>query len=424
MIPKNDQDNSRLPIADPALKHEIQDILASGFYLLRFPGFLERFFLESYRNTSLNALKINSAYVVSTYLLLGALLFGQFPTEQLGAFVSCYLATGICLVLVIVLSRISRINRYFHWYTGVCAMLGLAILLNVAPTVQDPHIKLAAYAGSIYATIVIYAMSKMRFYIATFWCLMAGGLHLLLLEWQGIEESFVNFQAYFVASNLIGMGISYSIEHRERAMFLQSLLLDIDKIQQQALFEDLKKLSREDALTGLANRRYFDERLAQEWSRCRRNKKPLTVVLLDVDYFKQYNDHYGHQAGDQCLVTLANALKKEASRTGELVGRYGGEEFIILYPNTDQEQIQISLQRIRQRIHGLAIPHEASDIAPMVTASIGAATAYPVESLHPDKLVSAADKMLYKAKREGRDGWFNTQISHVETQPSQLEILP
>ncbi len=416
--------HQRLPIADPALKHEFIDVLQRGFYYLLFPAFLERYFLQHYRDTALKNLKINSVYVVLTYLLLGSLVFGQFEQDKLGNFTSSYLFTGACLVGVILLSRFQKMATYFHWYTGILATIGLVTIMNVAHSIQDPQIKLAAYSGSIYAIIVIYAMSKMRFYVATFWCHLAGLLHLVSLKLSGANEPFTSFQAYFVAANLIGMGISYIIEHRERAMFIQSLLLDIDKIEQEKLNRDLEKLSREDSLTGLANRRYFDESLSQEWSRCMRDKKPLSLILLDVDFFKQFNDCYGHQAGDHCLVQIAKALKKEASRTGELVGRYGGEEFIILYPNTDEEQIRISLQRIRQRIRDLNILHEDSKASHVVTASIGAATTVPVKSLHPEKLVSAADEMLYKAKAEGRDCWYNTRLSHCEAQPSQLTILP
>ena len=420
----SDRRHQRLPIADPALKHEFVDVLQRGFYYLRFPAFLEHYFLQHYRNTALKNLKINSVYVVITYLLLGSLVFGQFEQDKLGNFPLSYLVAGGCLLAIIILSRFEQMTRFFHWYTGVLGTVGLLSVMNIAQSVEDPQLKLGAYAASIYTIIIIYSMSKMRFYVATFWCHLAGLLHLLSLKLAGLNESFTSFQAYFVGANLIGMGISYVIEHRERAMFIQSLLLDIDKIEQEKLNRDLERLSREDPLTGLANRRYFDERLSQEWSRCMRDQKPLSVILLDVDFFKQFNDTYGHQAGDHCLVQIAKALKKEASRTGELVGRYGGEEFIILYPSTDDEQVRISLQRIRQRIHDLAILHEDSRAGHVVTASMGAATTVPVKSLHPEKLVSAADEMLYKAKAEGRDCWYNLRLSHCEPQPSQLTILP
>lgn len=400
-----------LPVADPALKHEITGVLNNGFYALRFPDFLEFFFLGDYRQTALKNLKLNSIYVVITYLLMGGLVFGQFPLAQLGSFTSSYILAGTCLVILIVLTRIPILHPYFHWYSGSLSMLALVAILNVPPTIDNPEIKLAAYAGSIYTIIIIYAMSKMRFFVATFWCLLAGVIHLVLLHLQQMHENFTSFQAYFLAANVIGMGISYIIEHRERAMFLQALLLDIDKIEQERLYQDVQKLSREDPLTGLANRRYFDEKLAQEWSRCRRDNKPLSVILLDIDYFKPYNDFYGHQAGDRCIVQVARALKQEASRTGELVGRYGGEEFILLYPNTGEDQLCTSLQRIRQRINDLKIPHERSSVAPHVTASIGGATVFPSENLLPEKLVNRADKMLYQVKTSGRDGWAHTVMA-------------
>jgi len=412
------------PVTDPALKSEITDILVSGFYFLLFPRFIETFFRKNYRQTALNNLKINSVYIILTYALLGALVFLQFPYEELGAFPICYALGGACLGLVTLLSSIKSFNHLYHWYTGPIAMLGLVILLHVSSTVTNIEIKLAAYAGSIYAIITLYSILRMRFFVVTFWCHLAGLAHLFILSFTANEISFISFQAYFVSANLIGMGIAYIIEHRERSMFLQGLLLDIDKIEQKKLYGDLEKLSREDSLTSLANRRYFDERLEEEWIRCRREKRPLSVVLLDVDFFKQFNDFYGHQAGDHCLMNLAKALKKEASRPGELVGRYGGEEFIILYPNIDEEQIQINLQRIIERVRELNIEHQTSTVNTMVTISLGAATAYPVRSIPSERIVTIADKMLYKSKNSGRDRWHNTKLSHCEAQPSQLEILP
>ena len=412
------------PVTDPALKGEITDILMSGFYFLTFPRFIETFFRKNYRQTALNNLKINSAYIVLTYALLGALVFLQLPYKELGAFPLCYALGGICLGLIATLSSIKSIHHLYHWYTGPIAMIGLVILLHVSSTVTNPEIKLAAYAGSIYSIITIYSMLKMRFFVVTFWCHFAGLAHLFILRFTTNEISFISFQAYFVAANLIGMGIAYIIEHRERAMFLQGLLLDIDKIEQRQLYGDLEKLSREDSLTCLANRRYFDERLEQEWNRCRREKRPLSVILLDVDFFKQFNDFYGHQAGDHCLMNLAKALQQEASRPGELVGRYGGEEFIMLYPNVDEEQIQTTLQRILERVHDLNIEHQTSTVNTMLTISLGAATAYPVRSIPSERIVTSADKMLYKSKNNGRDQWHSTQLSHCEAQPSQLEILP
>lgn len=410
-------------LIDPALKQEISDVLVSGFRLLRFPTYLERYFIHNYRNLAINNLIANTPYLVALYLVLGALAFGQYSMADLGLFPTAYFVTGVCLTSTLGLIRLTRFEQRFHWYTGTSAVIALSALMTASASISNPVMLTSAQSASIYAIIVVYAMSKMRFYMTVFWCHLAGVVHLLSTNALGMHHTFQDFQAYFIAANMIGMGIAYIIEHRERAMFLQGLLLDIDKAQQDLLYGNLEKLSREDPLTGLANRRYFDERLNMEWSRCQREKLPLSVILLDIDFFKQYNDLYGHQAGDHCLSLVARALKKEAARPAELVGRYGGEEFILLYPNIDATQIKNTLVRIQQRIMSLNIAHEGSQIAKVLTASLGAATAYPVKTLHAEKLVSAADQMLYKSKETGRNCWFNTQISHCEPQQQNLISL-
>lgn len=393
-------------IADPALKREISHVLARGFYLLRFPTYIEKHFRENYRGIAIANLRGNSIFVGFIYLLAGAIATSQYDWRNAGVFAECYGVAGICLALVMLLTRIPSMDRYFHYYTGFIATTGLAAVMNIPITVQDPELRAAAYGLCVHATIIVYTMSKMRLYNSIIWCNLSGVIHLIALHMQGLSPHAIAFQTYYIAANLVGMGIAYIIEHRERAMFLQSLLLDIDNKERDLLLRDLQKLSREDALTGLANRRHFDECLAREWNRCRREKKPLSLVLVDVDFFKQYNDLYGHQAGDHCLTEVARALRKETSRPGELVGRYGGEEFVLLFPNIDDKQITISLSRLRERIQGLGIPHEGSRVATVVTASIGAATTIPHKSMHPDKLVSRADEMLYRAKSGGRNRWY------------------
>ncbi|HEX4940135.1 MAG TPA: diguanylate cyclase [Candidatus Kapabacteria bacterium] len=420
MTRKRLPDMRNLPVSDPALQREISAVLAGGFRFLRFPDFLEPYFSGHYRLLAVNTLMANTFYLTTLYLLMGVLAFSQYSSEQLQLFPLGYFITGGCLVVTLLFPRLQRFDRWFNWYTGLSTVGALVALMTAAASVEDRDAMTSAHATSIYAVIIVYAMSKMRFYMTVIWCALAGVLHLVLLDVLELPRSFHNFQAYFIAANLIGMGIAYVIEHRERVMFLQALLLDIDKAQQRLLYANLEKLSREDPLTGLANRRYFDERLNMEWNRCQREKLPLSVILLDVDFFKQYNDLYGHQAGDHCLTLIARALRKEASRPAEVVGRYGGEEFIILYPNVDANQIRNTLVRIQQRLLALAVLHEGSRIAKVVTASLGAATAYPVRNLNPEKLVSAADQMLYKSKEAGRNCWFNTQLSPQEPQQQDL----
>ena len=171
----------------------------------------------------------------------------------------------------------------------------------------------------------------------------------------------------------------------------------------------LLRLASIDGLTGLANRRSFDETLDQEWRRARRNHTPLSLALIDIDYFKRYNDHYGHQAGDDCLKSVAAALGHAAERPGELVARYGGEEFAVILPLCDSPTARGLAEKMRRRIAELASPHAGSLIGSHLTISCGVATVMmapgDASASLPDEaaLIAAADQALYAAKEAGRD---------------------
>jgi len=169
----------------------------------------------------------------------------------------------------------------------------------------------------------------------------------------------------------------------------------------QALNQKLAALSMTDGLTGIANRRRFDEVMAQEWQRAQRGGQPLTLALLDVDWFKHYNDHYGHLAGDECLRAIAGVLAASVGRPSDLVARYGGEEFAVLAPSTDAAGVVEIAQRIQAGLQALALPHAAS-VFTQVTVSIGVAAVAPGPHDSPETLVRRADEALYRAKAEGR----------------------
>jgi len=154
-----------------------------------------------------------------------------------------------------------------------------------------------------------------------------------------------------------------------------------------------------DGLTGLANRRAFDEALEREWQNARREHVPLSLLFLDADHFKRYNDRYGHQQGDQLLVALARALKKKARRPRDLAARYGGEEFVVLLPNTSRQRATEIAESIRRAVAGLKVPH-ADAAAGIVTISVGVATAVPQADDTVASLVEAADAMVKAAKVE------------------------
>ena len=165
---------------------------------------------------------------------------------------------------------------------------------------------------------------------------------------------------------------------------------------------ELHRISMIDGLTGIANRRLFDESLEREWRRCARIKKPISVVMLDVDYFKKYNDKYGHQAGDECLKAAAKKVASAVPRASDLAARYGGEEFVLILGETDEDGARWVANRIRQQVIGLKVAHEDSPHG-YVTLSCGVSSVLPRDDLSVDKLVKSADNALYLAKKNGRN---------------------
>ena len=165
----------------------------------------------------------------------------------------------------------------------------------------------------------------------------------------------------------------------------------------------LALLSTTDGVTGISNRRRFDERLAAEWMRCGRHHLPLAVVLIDIDHFKLYNDHYGHQAGDACLIQVAQVLKAFARRPGDVAARYGGEEFVLLLPDVPLPEAVTVAERCMASQREAALAHPRSPTAPYITASMGIASLVPRPGTSSDTLVHAADAALYRAKYGGRN---------------------
>jgi diguanylate cyclase (GGDEF)-like protein len=164
----------------------------------------------------------------------------------------------------------------------------------------------------------------------------------------------------------------------------------------------LAALSYTDGLTGIANRRRFDRALTQEWNRAQRTGTQLALVMLDVDLFKHFNDHYGHLAGDGCLQALAGILVQAARRAGDLVARYGGEEFVVLLPDTSEQDAMETARRIQQAIWSLAMPHVETSLG-IVTVSLGVTSLLPSKQQIPESLVRQADSALYCAKQSGRN---------------------
>jgi len=223
--------------------------------------------------------------------------------------------------------------------------------------------------------------------------------------------------------------ITYRNAHREKTeVWLESTMrvtrqvngevdgvvaISRDITEQKRLENRLETLAIEDSLTGLANRRRFDERLTEEWGRAYRNRSSIGLLMIDVDHFKAYNDEYGHPAGDACLRAVAGIIAAEASRTVDLAARYGGEEFAVLLPNTDAAGCARIGEKIRQAVHAAGLVHASSGSLGCVTVSVGGAACRPIleRTAGLGALVEAADRALYAAKEAGRNrSMMSTQI--------------
>ena len=193
---------------------------------------------------------------------------------------------------------------------------------------------------------------------------------------------------------------------RERVLMSRS-----DRISREALV---------DGLTGVYNRKYFDQKLAMELERAQRSLAPLSLVMMDVDCFKAYNDTYGHPAGDRVLVSVADAARQQVNRSTDVMARYGGEEFAVVLPASDKAGAQIIAEKIRQAVQALDIPHSASQVAPHVTISLGVACYDTRAACTAQELLEMADQALYNAKRAGRNQvrWMSSAAAGLD------EVLP
>jgi len=202
-------------------------------------------------------------------------------------------------------------------------------------------------------------------------------------------------------ANGLKMGASdYIVKPFNQTVVMARVALHLQVVRQRRMLERLANI---DGLTELANRRRFDEVYEREWQRACQSGKPLSLALLDIDAFKQFNDRYGHPAGDRALRSVARTTGAAMHRPGDLAARYGGEELLLLMPETDAQSAHAVAEALRAAIASLAIPHEASSVAPVLTVSIGGATFDPAGSEQPFELFEAADAQLYRAKQAGRD---------------------
>ena len=240
-----------------------------------------------------------------------------------------------------------------------------------------------------------------------------GGIPIIVLSTK--EEPAVKSEAFRLGANDYLVKLPDKIELIARVRYHSQAYLTqrqrdeayraLHESQQQLLEinRELKRLTNVDGLTGVSNRRYFNEYLETEWKRSLAAQTPLSVLMVDVDHFKRYNDTYGHLAGDEVLKKVAGAIAGNFKRSADLTARYGGEEFAVILPNTPMLEGSRLAAELSQAVEALALPHSASTTAESVTISVGCATTTPAPAVSLLSLVDSADKALYEAKRTGRN---------------------
>ena len=217
------------------------------------------------------------------------------------------------------------------------------------------------------------------------------------------EKEYIHKEGHLVSVRLSGQLLEI-----EGKQYIWSSAEDIsDRIKAEKEIQQLNKklemLSFQDGLTGISNRRKLDQHLAIAWNHATRHHIPLSIIMIDIDFFKQYNDHYGHIKGDEALKKVAEALHLITKRSTDLACRYGGEEFVLLLPDTNEEQALFIAQQCIDRVKDLEISHIKSKIDELLTISAGVCSVIPTKNMQPTDLFSCADKLLYQAKDNGRN---------------------
>ncbi|MFI8142297.1 GGDEF domain-containing protein, partial [Acinetobacter baumannii] len=368
-----------------------------------FPKQLETIYRFQYQNGAAYEFRYRAPIILILYLFLSVGIYQVLPTEQVLSWLSYYSWVGIIVLIAWILSFIKKLNQWFDYYVGIGSSAAVAItfiLINVLENGQD---NVLFHAAMMYAIVIIYGAVGMRFYTAIIAGWVGGLIGILVSTYLNGDIDWTFLNRTYTFSSFLGMTLAYATDRQHRENYLQNCMIELNRIELMQQAQQLSLLSQQDALTGLANRRYLDETLDNEWRRALRHETPLTIMMVDIDFFKPYNDSLGHLKGDQCLKDIATAISSIAARSGDLVARYGGEEFLLLFPMTNAQQAKIQAERLMNAIKKIAIVHPCSSVSPYVTISVGVATTIPRLNDSISAFVSRADHALYQAKTNGRN---------------------
>jgi diguanylate cyclase (GGDEF)-like protein len=376
--------------------------LREGFRWLRFEPAIEREFRAAHLLALRRQLRRNlllAMVLIAVFALLDRWLLGTVTHS-----VSDMLRFAVILPLIGVTLGVTYAEAYSRWYPSIvriCAPIcGMCVVVIIAPELQSGTQLI--FATLVITTMYMYFLVGMLFYAALISNLIVLAVYIGMMLVSDMPAREAAYSIMLLAlTNVVGAVVCYHLETANRVGYLEARLLG--------------DMAARDGLTRIYNRRMFDERIEELWSQAVREGETLALLLLDIDCFKPFNDCYGHQAGDETLRAVAVAFSHFARRPLDFTARYGGEEFALVLYGVDHEFVTEVAERARAAIEGLAMAHERSTVAPVLTASIGAACVRPIESRSHAGLIQLADEALYAAKREGRN-----RIVTMETEYSEL----
>jgi len=375
---------SQSPLESPSAEQ-----LRRGFPWLKFSEPLEKDFREAYRAQSRVAVQLNlwlCLSLVIMFALIARTILPEGPDRLATLF-----SVGI-FVPIVLLSLLGAYSPlYWRWHSSMVQMLAPAFGVTlVLLALMSRGLETTFLPCLVLAIICIHFLAGLTFFPA-----VRSGLIVLVAYVFGSAFSEIQLdRAAFgslvlLASNIIGATVCYRLEKVNRTNFLEARLL--------------KEMASRDGLTGIYNRRILDEHVDTVWQQAMRERAPIALLLVDIDYFKAYNDYFGHQAGDEALRHVAQSLALSARRPLDFTARYGGEEFAVVLYYASREYVDEVARRIQQNMEALALKHPVSPIAKHLTVSIGAACIVPAPDRSPFGFVQLADEALYEAKGQGRN---------------------
>jgi diguanylate cyclase (GGDEF)-like protein len=387
-------------------------LLANGFRFLRFPEPLESEFRTEHRQRLRRWNRV--AIWVSACTVLGFAILDHFVLSPNHARITNMVRFGMHVPAVLIMLICTSKQFYNRWYElgiGIVAPLfgiGIVIMAAFSPANEVPLVG----GRLLLVAFFFYFMIGLRFREAVAANMIVFGALAVATLTTSINTPSATYLLFTLfCANLIGLAGSYALEHANRTAFLEH--------------RQLSEVATHDGLTTLLNRAAFEDQIRRVWQQAQRDRQTVAVIMIDLDYFKSYNDRYGHQAGDDCLRRVSSALRDAARRRPlDFVARYGGEELVAVLYGADKSYGESISRSLLTAVRELRIPHAGSETQPYVTVSVGVVSVDAYRMASHDAAVELADQALYAAKHQGRDRYVAMEPVPARVDPTSTTVLP